>query len=166
MLARRTLALIILLVGCDAVKQPGNTAMQPASALKQVSPPGWAYHRHPYRNGVSYFWGDEADTVFAGICDSGPMFLTRGGDYPASSQRMDIIVDGRKVDAAIIGGHGSGVIIEDPATVRLLSDAKNRIEFRVNAWVRELQPSALIKRFVEECKAMRKVDPDADGLPG
>jgi hypothetical protein len=167
MLARCTLALIILLVGCDGVKQPDDASMQAASASKQVPPPGWAYHQHPYRNGVSYSWGDEADTVFAGTCDSGPVFLTGGGDYPASSQKMDIVVDGRKIDAAIIrGNHGSGVMIEDAATVRLLSDAENRIEFQVDAWVRELQPSPLIKRFVEECEAMRKVDPNADGVPG
>jgi len=57
-------------------------------------------------------------------------------------------------------------MIDDEATVRRMAKAEGPIVFRADGWKRELSPNPLIKRFVEECEAMRKVDPDADGLPG
>lgn len=152
---RVMICLILALIGCSSEQTKTFTRA-----------PGWTTSLDKYRNGVFFRFADTSDTTFSGICDSRPVFGLYGGDYPLFAEWFTLTIDGRAWELrAFQGQHGRSLPVDDPQFVELLRSAKQRISFRVGRnWVRSFRPSPLLRAFVDECRAMRIRDPDADGV--
>ncbi len=75
---------------------------------------------------------------------------------------FELIVDERSWDPeAFKGPHGRAFIVEEPEIVAAIRRATHRIAFKVGDWQRELKPDPLVRTFVEDCVARRKIDPEA-----
>lgn len=123
---------------------------------------GWAYQYEGFRNSVAYEFGDKAKTSFVGTCDAVPVFLLRGGDYPDDATQFQLTVDAKSWDLEVSGGHhGRFLFIDEPEIVSAIRSARIHIEFRVGGWQKQLKPHPYLIRFVDDCIARRKADPDA-----
>lgn len=152
-----TAALILMIVsGCHQDSQKTKAGWQFGSGGRG---PRVSYNFGDYRK-VTLPVPQAEETVFAGTCDRTPIFLVTGGDYPLGTARFTLIVDDHSWSLrAFQGEHGRALFMDAPDVVAALRNAKNRVAFQVGSWRRELKPSRLIRRFVDECKAKRKVSP-------
>jgi hypothetical protein len=124
---------------------------------------GWEYERYRYRNLVRYHFGDPADTQLVGLCDSHPVFMVAGGDYPVGTEKFQLTIDGAIWSLpAFQDEHGRQLPIPDTLTQRLLG-ARQKIAVAIGSWRRELKPSSELEFFVEECDKMRQRDPEGVG---
>jgi hypothetical protein len=133
-----------------------------------VNKPGWRFGMSGRGPHVSYNFGDyrkatlpapqAEETVFAGTCDLTPIFLVIGGDYHLRATQFTLSVDGTSWNLKIFNGVDAprALYMDDPVVVAALREAKERITFDVDGWHRELEPSPLIRKFVDECEAKRR----------
>lgn len=146
--------LVILLLACSACKEKSE----------QYSPdPGWHYRWTPYRNEVRYGLNDGGETEFVGYCGSVPVFILRDGNWPFATKSFTLNIDGRSWQLAYHQlEHGKALVIDNAALADRFAKAKRLITFRANnGWERRFRPAPELSRFVDECRSLRMVDPDA-----
>ena len=127
--------------------------------------PGWHYHWTEYRNEFRYGLNDGGDTEFVGYCDSGPVFLLKNGNWSFAPKSFTLSIDDRSWQLEYHQlQHGYALVIDDPALADRFAEAKRLIKFRANdGWERSFDPAPELSRFVDECRSLRNVDPDAMG---
>jgi hypothetical protein len=139
-------AVILLLTACSSQKTTREAA-------------GWSYTSEGYRNQVEYDFGGPEQISFFGTCDRQPIYLLKGG-MPEGA--IDVRIDGKSWPfVAIQTEHSRGFTIDQPSVVEAIGQAKRVISFERSGWKRELRPTALLQRFIDECVARRKIDPAA-----
>lgn len=127
---------------------------------------GWVSQSNSYRNTLFYDFGDGSS--FFATCDASPVFGFKGGDYGGRYRDYELRIDGQRWDLEIApSNHGAILVVDNPKFADVLAAAKTQISFAVGPdWQRTLKPSPLLAKFVSDCRAMRKLDPDADGTAG
>jgi len=127
--------------------------------------PGWHRSWDEYRNYVSYGFTDQSHTAFVGACDKEPVFGLKNGDYSSQAKSFLLTVDDRtwRLDA-FQGMHGRSLPVEGSEIVEALRAAKRLIRFTVDdGWTREFKPAPDLSQMIEQCRSLRRVDPDAMG---
>ena len=127
--------------------------------------PGWHHAWDEYRNYVSYGFTDVSHTAFLGACDREPIFRLMNGDYRFQAKSFLLTIDSRtwKLDA-FQGIHGRFLPVEGRDMVEALRTAKRSIRFTVDdGWSREFKPASDLSQMIEQCRSLRRVDPDAMG---
>lgn len=124
---------------------------------------GWTYNSAGYMNFLTFNFGDADGTRFVGKCDSVPIFVLQRGGYPPGAERMRLSVDDQSWDLEVFQGeHSRGVIIDQPAIVAGIAHASDTIALQSGGWQRQLKPSPLLRKFVDVCRARRKIDPKGE----
>jgi hypothetical protein len=99
-----------------------------------------------------YTWSQERDIVFFGMCNSSPIYMLSGGDYPSDTQRFTLVVDNSSwVLPAFRGEHGRGLAVDQREQLIAIRSAKHRIAFEVGTWRQELRPNAALESFAHDC---------------
>lgn len=141
-----------------------------ACSADRPDPPesiGWSSKTDLYRTSLFYYFGDPSHTRFTATCDAFPVFAILGGDYVDKTGTFRLIIDDHSWDfRSWAGEHGRALIIQDPHFADAFASARKQVVFRVGDWQRSFKPTSQLANFVAKCRAMREIDPDADGIPG
>jgi len=128
---------------------------------------GWSSKSDLYRISLFYYFGDRSGTRFAATCDAFPIFAILDGNYVNETGTFRLIIDDHSWDLqSWAGEHGRGLLIDEPQFADAFANARKRVIFRVGNWRRSFKPTPQLASFIAKCRAMRKIDPDADGIPG
>jgi len=156
MLRLSIIGLILIVAACSGDKPPPS---KPSV--------GWSSKSDRYRVSLFYDFGDQSGTRFVATCDAFPIFMLSGGDYVGTTGKFRLFIDDRSWTLDTWAGeHGRALIIHGPHFADAFANARKLIGFRVDDWQRSFKPIPQLAQFVAKCRAMRKADPDADGIPG
>ena len=142
MLARLTLVLLFLAVGCrPADPAAGDTA-------------GWEYSlaHGAIASRLTYEWDDGERTALVGSCRGEPSYFLFGGNYKLGATQFTLTVDDQSWTLpASQGVEGRGLFVYRYAPTMAIGKAKRRIAFQVGNWRREVRPGPILANFVRDC---------------
>ena len=116
---------------------------------------GWTYQppRGAYEARVVYV-DDAHDLGFVGLCDAGPVYILKGGDYESRAPNYVLTVDDQRWTLPITyHEHGRMLMVDRFEQQMAIAHATKRIAFQVGNWTEVLTPSPELASFARDCGA-------------
>jgi len=137
---RLPIALLMMsLAGCgrpNAGQQGGRWEYEPA--------------RGAYEARLKYV-DAEGKVAFFGLCDGGPAYILKSGEYADASQ-FALTVDGTTWTLPInYHAHGRMLMVDRYEQQSAIAHAKKQILFQIGDWKEEIRPSPELASFARDC---------------
>ena len=113
---------------------------------------GWRHHPPSGGYEARVVYDDDAREIgFVGLCDGGPIYILKGGDYGPQSPTFTLTVDDRSWTLPITHhAHGRTLMVDRYEQQIAIAQAKRRIAFEVGSWKEVIMPSPELASFVRD----------------